>query len=37
MRYLTRGKDGRYAYTDEQLKRAVQQQNDNIDWSHRYE
>lgn len=36
MRHLTRGKDGRYAYTDEQLKRAVQQQNDNIDWSHRH-
>ena len=37
MRHLTRGKDGRYAYTDEQLKRAVLKQNDNIDWSHRYE
>ncbi len=37
MRHLTRGKDGSYAYTDEQLKRAVLKQNDNIDWSHRYE
>lgn len=36
MRHLTRGKDERYAYTDEQLKRAIEQENDNNDWSNRH-